>query len=234
MKFVFANSDGRGVLPNTPTFANILKSTSSNQNTFTALSNNQTINGSSYVTYGINNIDSDYVIAAQNTVSVTLKYEGIMNGSNAFSGNVIGETFNEWISFGVESEPVYVFSGTVFNDNGGINDNDARTDTIGGIYDNSRYFNGVFNPTPASSPELGISGSTVRLVDSCSNPTVEYASTTTNSTGNYKFTLLRERLSGVTSVCIIETSNNSTYPIRTTTDKKKRVIDWRYVELLQQ
>lgn len=221
----FAGAGSRGVLPPTPTFANILKSTSTNpnnQNTFTALTNNQTINGNSYVTYGIENSSSNYVVAVRNVTSITLTYDAIMNGSNAFPGNIIGETFNEWISFGIESAPVYVFSGTVFNDNGGINDNNANLETIGGIYDNSRYFNGIFNPTPTSSPELGIAGSTVRLVSDCNsnNPTV-YATSTTTNTGTYQFTVLPSVIGSNSLVCLIETrANTNDYPIRTTTDKR--------------
>src|SRR5690606_19408886 len=104
------------------TFANILKS-NAQPNTYTALSEGSTIrSGSSYVSYGIENTASTYVIDANNAKSVTLTYEGIMNGNIAVNAAVIGETFNEWISFGVSStaRPNYVFSGTVFNDNGNI------------------------------------------------------------------------------------------------------------------
>ncbi len=141
-----------------------------------------------------------------------------MNGSNAFQGEKIGETFNEWISFGVESEPLnYIFSGTVFNDNGGIDDNSADANTIGGIYNNNDYFNSVLNST-----EAGIAGSRVRLVDNCSNPTQTFATQTLTSSnaGRYQFNIPVTQIGNRSSVCIIE-DNNTGYPIRTTIDKRQ-------------
>ena len=61
-----------GVLPTNATFANILKSTAQ-PNTYTALSEGSTIrSGSSYVSYGIENTASTYVIDANKAKSVTL------------------------------------------------------------------------------------------------------------------------------------------------------------------
>lgn len=226
----FANSTSRGVLPDTPTFSNILKSTSTNpnnQNTFTALSNNQTINGNSYVTYGVENSKSGYSVAVRNALSVTLTYEGIMNGSNGFTGRMVGETYSEWISFGVESTPFnYIFSGTVFNDNGAINDIDAKAGTIGGIYANSKYFNGKFdnpdNPdnTASSAPyELGITGSTVKLVD-CTTGASLKDNISTDSNGKYEIIIPITSVASRSEVCLIEEMSGGSYPIRTTTNKK--------------
>ena len=219
-----------GALPPTPTFENIIKSIN-NGTTYSALATNTTIpNGGTYVSYGIENAQSNYVVAVKNAGTVTLTYEGIMNGNIGVISPAVGETFNEWISFGVESEPLYVFSGTVFNDNGGIDDSDANVNkdnaTIdSGIYNNVNYFNGVFNSTPTSSAEKGIIGSTIRLVNDCTSPTIEYASQTLTSTdasqiGKYEFIILPNVISNRTSVCIIETSTNTNYPLRTTIDKR--------------
>ena len=94
-----------GILPNPATFANILKS-SAQPNTYRALRQGDVLgNDSTYVSYGILNKDSNYVIDVRNAQSVTLKYEGIMNGNFAVNASVVGETFKEWITFGVESEP---------------------------------------------------------------------------------------------------------------------------------
>lgn len=93
-----------GILPSTATFANILKS-SAQPNTYRALRQGDVLgNNSTYVSYGIRNEDSNYVIDVRNAQSVTLKYEGIMNGNFAVNAPVVGETFKEWITFGVESE----------------------------------------------------------------------------------------------------------------------------------
>ncbi|AMN67379.1 hypothetical protein [Psychrobacter sp. P11G5] len=220
----FASGQKRGTLPPTPTFTNILKETSTNpnnQNTYASLNTSTVIpNNGSYVSYGVENSKSNYVIAVRNAESVTLTYEGIMRGNSALEADVVGETYNEWISFGVESEPLYTFSGTVFNDNGGIDDNNANASTIGGMYNNADYFNGIFNTT-----EKGITGSTIRLVNDCANPTIEYASQTLTSTdanqiGKYQFNILASTIGNRSSVCIIETRPNTSYPIRTSSEKK--------------
>lgn len=122
--------------------------------------------------------------------------------------------------------PPRVFSGIVFNDNGGANDNnandrDANLNSTSSIYSNSEYFNGLFNP-----PERGIAGSTVQLVDNCSNPTQTYATKELTSTaadsGRYTFRVEQAALGSQTSFCLIETGNTATptpYSVRTTTNK---------------
>lgn len=223
----FASGQKRGTLPPTPTFANILKATSTNpnnQNTYEALNVNSTLaNNSSYVSYGIANADSNYIIAVKNAQTVTLVYEGIMKGNSGIEADVVGETYNEWISFGVESEPFYyLFSGTVFNDNGGISDAQANANNAtltSGAYNNNLYFNGLLD-----SVEVGIGGSTVKLMDSCTNPTITYATQTVSASGSnmgeYQFKLPITALSGKSSVCLMEERAVSSYPIRTTSDKK--------------
>lgn len=97
-------STGIGILPSPATFDSILK-LSAQPNTYKALKIGDTLaNNSTYVSYGIKNQDSNYVIDVRNAQSVTLTYEGIMKGNFAVNAPVVGETFKEWISFGVESE----------------------------------------------------------------------------------------------------------------------------------
>ena len=218
-KQVSLNSNN-GVLPPTPTFENIIKSIN-NGSTYSALSSNTAIsNGGTYVSYGIENSQSNYVVAVRNANAVTLTYEGIMNGNIGIARNVIGETYNEWISFGVESEPLnYVFSGTVFNDNGGINDSDINVKkdnaTIdSGIYNNTNFFNGTFD-----SAESGIAGSTVKLVDCTTNAPLETINIPTNIVGKYEIKIPIASLTGKSTVCLIEENSGSTYPIRTTNEK---------------
>lgn len=210
------------VLPPNPTFENIIKSIK-NGSSYSALNTGDTIfNNSSYVSYGIANAESNYVIDVKNAISVTLTYEGIMNGNIAIDGGVVGETFNEWISFGVESEPLYyLFSGTVFDDNGGIDDS-ADADKVGTPYiNNSHYFNGVFNPAPASPAEKGIAGSTVKLTD-CANPETVYATQALPTTviGEYRLRLPANALNRSSKVCLVEDREDDNYPIRTTISKK--------------
>lgn len=106
-----------GSLPPQPTPEKLIKSLS-DPSSYPALAEGSIIpNGGSYISYGVANADSKYVIDAYNAKSVTLSYEAIMRGNNAInnpsvssnpeSGNptIIGETENEWITFGVTSEP---------------------------------------------------------------------------------------------------------------------------------
>src|SRR5699024_10855416 len=89
-------------------------------------------NDSTYVSYGILNKDINYVINVRKAQSVTIKYEGIMNGNFDVNTRVVGETFKEWITFGVESEP----APNVIPDppNAPTNDNIVQCDA-GYIYD---------------------------------------------------------------------------------------------------
>ena len=210
----FASGQKRGTLPPMPTFTNILKETSTspnNQTTYRALNVNDIIaNNSSYVSYGIANADSNYVLAVKNAKTVTLTYEGIMRGNSAIEADVVGETYNEWISFGVESEPLYyVFSGTVFNDNGGNTNPQVN---------NSGYFNGIFDTVS----ESGISNSTIKLVD-CNNSDIVYASENLPMTGvgQYQLRTPIANLSGKNTVCLPEENSTNTHPIRTTNSKKQ-------------
>ena len=210
----FASGQKRGTLPPMPTFTNILKETSTspnNQTTYRALNVNDIIaNNSSYVSYGIANADSNYVLAVKNAKTVTLTYEGIMRGNSAIEADVVGETYNEWISFGVESEPLYyIFSGTVFNDNGGNTNPQVN---------NSGYFNGIFDTVS----ESGISNSTIKLVD-CNNSDIVYASENLPMTGvgQYQLRTPIANLSGKNTVCLTEENSTNTHPIRTTNSKKQ-------------
>ncbi|KAA0926133.1 hypothetical protein FQ082_07695 [Psychrobacter sp. ANT_H56B] len=210
----FASGQKRGTLPPIPTFTNILKETSTspnNQTTYRALNVNDVIaNNSSYVSYGIANTDSNYVLAVKNAKTVILTYEGIMRGNSAIEADVVGETYNEWISFGVESEPLYyVFSGTVFNDNGGNTNPQIN---------NSGYFNGIFDTVS----ESGISNSAIKLVD-CNNSDIVYASENLPMTGvgQYQLRTPIANLSGKNTVCLTEENSTNTHPIRTTNSKKQ-------------
>ena len=134
----------------------------------------------------------------------------------------ISTTTNQEIDFRVDNYcyvPQYIFSGTVFNDNGGIDDTQAdanQPNFTTGTYNNANYFNGVFN----TSPESGIAGSTVRLV-SCSNTSTIYAtqpSGTGATIGEYQFSVPLSTFGTNRSICLIESRTGATYPVRTTSD----------------
>ncbi|MDN3398249.1 hypothetical protein QL919_05855 [Psychrobacter sp. APC 3426] len=225
----FASGRKRGILPDTPTFKNILKESSTNpnnQNSYSALNTSTVIpNNGRYVSYGVENITSNYVIAVRNAESVTLTYEGIMQGNSALEADVVGETYNEWISFGVESEPLYVFSGKVFNDNGGIENADPQDISI---VNNTNYFNGKLDNN-----EVGISASNlqVRLTD-CNNnnivtvpgtPNPQTVANTNQDRGKYSFSVLPTTLANnTTEICVVEEeplTSSWIYTVDTTPNK---------------
>ena len=217
-----------GVLPTNATFANILKS-SAQPNTYKALSEGSTIkSGSSYVSYGIENTASTYIIDINNAKSVTLTYEGIMNGNIAVNAAVIGETFNEWISFGVTStaRPNYIFSGTVFNDNAGIAaDDKTKQDVSSKFTTNQKYFNGKLD-----SGELGIShpNLSIQLTDCLGdnggtnivNPQLVQIS------GQYRFTVPANVLDGKSKVCLVEVEPSEwEYSVDTTPNMREVTLE---------
>ncbi|ALF60534.1 hypothetical protein [Psychrobacter urativorans] len=208
----------KGQLPPMPTFKDILKS-EAQKDTYAVLSENTTLaKNISYVSYGVSNINSTYVIAVENAKSVTLTYEGIMNGHTGSTSDVFGETYSEWISFGVEGTPNYTFSGKVFNDNGGINDTQADPLLVGGIYANNKFFNGILD-----TGENGITGSTIEL-NNCASPSkTVYAITTTDAVGFYKFILPTTSITG--DVCITETVRPVNYPNATSSSTRTVVLN---------
>ncbi|MEN6670486.1 hypothetical protein AAJP47_08940 [Psychrobacter sp. B38] len=120
--------------------------------------------------------------------------------------------------------PQYIFTGTVFDDNGGITDaqanatNDDITSSSSVYTNKPNYFNGVFN----SPQESGISGSTVKLVN-CTNTSITYATQTVNAgapIGQYQFSVPLSTFNSNTNICLMEEYSGTTYPIRTTSDNR--------------
>ncbi len=119
--------------------------------------------------------------------------------------------------------PQYIFSGTVFDDNGGITDTQADANnaniTSGTYFNKPNYFNGVFN-TPQ---ELGISGSNVRLAN-CSNTSTTYPTQSVirngASVGEYQISIPKTTLANNTNLCLVESRTGATYPIRTSSESR--------------
>lgn len=151
---------------------------------------------------------------SQPVASVRIRYTN--------TGRLSASPTNQEIDFRVDNYcyvPQYIFSGTVFNDNGGIDDTQAdanQPNFTTGTYNNANYFNGVFN----TSPESGIAGSTVSLVN-CSNTSTIYAtqpSGTGATIGEYQFSVPLSTFGTNRSICLIESRTGATYPVRTTSD----------------
>lgn len=144
------------------------------------------------------------------------------------SGRLMANPTNQEIDFRIDNYcyvPQYIFSGIVFDDNGGIasssasKDNADITTPTSPYTNNSDYFNGVFD----TSSETGITGSSVKLVN-CSNKDTVYANQSIDATdstiGRYQFSLPISTFSGNTNLCLIESRSGDTYPIRTSSDNK--------------
>lgn len=63
--------------------------------------------GGQYQLYGVGNADSRYQIDIRNATTVTIGYTGNMLGSST-TPLYTGETFNEWLGFGVRSTPARI------------------------------------------------------------------------------------------------------------------------------
>ena len=132
---------------------------------------------------------------------------------------------NQEIDFRVDNYcyvPQYIFSGTVFDDNGGITAAQADASnaniTSGTYFNKPNYFNGVFNPPQ----ESGISGSTVRLTN-CANGTTYPTQSVLKPeapTGAYQISIPKTTLGSNTNLCLVESRTGNTYPIRTTSDSR--------------
>ena len=133
---------------------------------------------------------------------------------------------NQEIDFRVDNYcyvPQYIFSGTVFDDNGGITDTQADANnaniTSGTYFNKPNYFNGVFN-TPQ---ELGISGSNVRLAN-CANNSITYPTQSVirngASVGEYQISIPKTTLANNTNLCLVESRTGATYPIRTSSESR--------------
>ena len=156
---------------------------------------------------------------SQPVASVKIRYTN--------TGRLAQNPTNQEIDFRLDNYcyvPQYIFSGTVFDDNGGITATQANAtnDDItssSSIYTNKpNYFNGIFN----SPQESGISGSTIRLVN-CANTATTYATQIVNTgapIGQYQFSVPLATFNNNTNICLVEEYGGPTYPNRTTSDNR--------------
>lgn len=195
----------------------------------------QSINGSNIIDVnGLNNSTSNNCppknldTACQGSIQFTQAVNKITIRYTNNPTYVRNTPTNQEIDFRIDNYcyvPQYIFSGIVFDDNGGIASNRADkenadiTNSTSAYTNNINYFNGAFN-TP---PETGIADSSVKLV-SCTNTNTIYASQSVVATGNtigrYVFSLPISTFGGNTNLCLIESRTGDTYPIRTSNENK--------------
>lgn len=133
-------------------------------------------------------------------------------------------TYGDEITCTIVNTPrPYTFSGTVFNDNGGITGSNADATneniTTGPYANNNNYFNGVFD-TVAPNAETSITGSTVRLVN-CAAPSTVYATQVVSPAGTYQISAPAATInSNINNICLIEERSDNDYPIRTSSGSR--------------
>ncbi len=124
-------------------------------------------------------------------------------------------SYGDEITCNVTNTPSqYTFSGTVFNDNGGISSND-KFDTSSTFTGNSAYFNGIYD----RSVESGINDINVQIrLTNCSDTT--YATTSINEEGKYSFSFPSNFISVGQSGCVVQDEPNEwTYSVDTTANE---------------
>lgn len=165
----------------------------------------------------ITNYDATYTCTNATTGSTIVTTPITYDASNKTrSFGLSGLNYGDEITCTITNTPKsYTFSGTVFNDNGGITSPDSEL--VGGIYNNANFFNGVFDTN-----ESGIDGMDVvkaRLSDCSSNPSANPIIATVDVTnlGQYNFAVSAKDLAGKTDLCIAEIEpTNWLYSVDTT------------------
>ena len=163
------------------------------------------------------NYNTSYACTNANSSSATT-----MPSGSTTSFNLPILTYGDDITCTITNTPsAYIFSGIIFNDNGGLTLTERQlTDT------NTQYFNGVYDPTAG---ETGISqtGLTINLAKNCNTATptvIKTANVTTSGAdiGKYSITATPTEMAGATNVCLIQREPNgnlTSYPVDTTNNQ---------------
>lgn len=203
--------------------------TETNKNTYTI--SERVVNGlaSSYsATYSCNNSTTGSTFTTTN---------GILNADtpdtlNTRSFTISNLNYGDEITCTITNAPsVYTFTGFVFNDNGGIADNDNnQSDVSSKFTGNSNYFNGIFDNSGNNNDSgIGADGLQVRLTNCGPNGGTDIAGTTAKNIplvvasglllGQYKFTVPASVISALTpqKVCLVQVEPpNWEYSVDTT------------------
>lgn len=163
------------------------------------------------------NYNTSYACTNANSSSTTT-----MPSGSTTSFNLPILTYGDDITCTITNTPsAYIFSGIIFNDNGGLTLTERQLTGT-----NTQYFNGVYDPTAG---ETGISqtGLTINLAKNCNTATptvIKTANVTTSGAdiGKYSITATPTEMAGATNVCLIEQEpggNLTTYPVDTTNNQ---------------
>ncbi|VXB17575.1 conserved exported hypothetical protein [Enhydrobacter sp. 8BJ] len=159
------------------------------------------------------NYNTSYACTNANSSSATT-----MPSGSTTSFNLPILTYGDDITCTITNTPsAYIFSGIIFNDNGGLTLTERQLTGT-----NTQYFNGVYDPTAG---ETGISqtGLKVQLAKNCNTTTpIAIKTVDVNTNGTYSITATQTEMAGATNVCLIEQEpggNLTTYPVDTTNNQ---------------
>ena len=159
------------------------------------------------------NYNTSYACTNANSSSTTT-----MPSGSTTSFNLPTLTYGDDITCTITNTPnAYIFSGIIFNDNGGLTLTERQLTGT-----NTQYFNGVYDPTAG---ETGIyqTGLKVQLAKNCNTTTpIAIKTVDVNTNGTYSITATQTEMAGATNVCLIEQEpggNLTTYPVDTTNNQ---------------
>ena len=159
------------------------------------------------------NYNTSYACTNANSSSTTT-----MPSGSTTSFNLPTLTYGDDITCTITNTPnAYIFSGIIFNDNGGLTLTERQLTGT-----NTQYFNGVYDPTAG---ETGIyqTGLKVQLAKNCNTTTpIAIKTVDVNTNGTYSITATQTDMAGATNVCLIEQEpggNLTTYPVDTTNNQ---------------
>lgn len=159
------------------------------------------------------NYNTSYACTNANSSSTTT-----MPSGSTTSFNLPTLTYGDDITCTITNTPnAYIFSGIIFNDNGGLTLTERQLTGI-----NTQYFNGVYDPTAG---ETGIyqTGLKVQLAKNCNTTTpIAIKTVDVNTNGTYSITATPTEMAGATNVCVIEQEpggNLTSYPVDTTSNQ---------------
>lgn len=159
------------------------------------------------------NYNTSYACTNANSSSTTT-----MPSGSTTSFNLPILTYGDDITCTITNTPsAYIFSGIIFNDNGGLTLTEHQLTGT-----NTQYFNGVYDPTAG---ETGIyqTGLKVQLAKNCNTTTpIAIKTVDVNTNGTYSITATQTEMAGATNVCLIEQEpggNLTTYPVDTTNNQ---------------
>ncbi|MCG3878856.1 hypothetical protein [Psychrobacter sp. Ps6] len=136
---------------------------------------------------------------------------------------------DSWICTITNDRSNYIFSGTVFNDNGQIT-SPAKDDVSAKYLNNSLYFNGRYDsPTESGIPFT--TGHTITL-NKCAGDSGTFSPQTVNinSDGTYSFNLTSAQVGSYTRLCVTQNEpSNYAYSVDTTSDVRQiNIINSQY------